>query len=529
MSDVSQWFSGFRFKMLILIGVPCLLIVALVGTSIIITKQVAKSASQVTDVRVPSLQGLQLMEEARSLIQIEFAKSIYNHQQNHVDTLGGRIVSGLEKYKKGWDIYAPLEQTPEEAAQWSQFSPLSGQWEEKVRKVLSLLRENQLPEAKRIFETELTPVLESSQTSFSRIVSINYEVVEIEKKQFDKTNNNSLLLSFVFGLIGILSTFFIGILLARNLSKDLTYIADSIDHSSSQVSQASYGLSRSAESLSTAVQQQASTIEETSTSLSALVSNVKNNAEIAKNSSENARIVQQISQEATQFMSHLSEAMSSILDSNKRIEMLVKIIEEIAGKTEIIDDIVFKTQLLSFNASVEAERAGEQGRGFAVVAQEVGNLAQMSGQAASEISKIVKNSIREAESVSKENRDRVEKGSELAKDTKNKIERVSSMISEILESVNSISATSSEQSHGLSEINLAVENLSKATQDTAKNSEDAASASTELSGQSNSMQELVSKLRFLLTGNNSLENHEGNSNLSRQYESQNHSSFKNVA
>ena len=35
----------------------------------------------------------------------------------------------------------------------------------------------------------------------------------------------------------------------------------------------------------------------------------------------------------------------------------------------VINDIVFQTKLLSFNASVEAARAGESGKGFAVVAE----------------------------------------------------------------------------------------------------------------------------------------------------------------
>ncbi|MHA0111674.1 methyl-accepting chemotaxis protein, partial [Klebsiella pneumoniae] len=79
-------------------------------------------------------------------------------------------------------------------------------------------------------------------------------------------------------------------------------------------------------------------------------------------------------------------------DANSQLQSISNIIGEISAKTNIINDIVFKTQLLSFNASIEAARAGQHGRGFAVVAEEVGNLAQMSGNAAKEIRALLEDS-----------------------------------------------------------------------------------------------------------------------------------------
>lgn len=87
------------------------------------------------------------------------------------------------------------------------------------------------------------------------------------------------------------------------------------------------------------------------------------------------------------------ELLKKTVDVNvDKMQELVTVINKVSDKTQVINDIVFQTKLLSFNASVEAARAGEFGKGFAVVAEEVGNLAQMSGGASAEISSIVQSS-----------------------------------------------------------------------------------------------------------------------------------------
>lgn len=89
----------------------------------------------------------------------------------------------------------------------------------------------------------------------------------------------------------------------------------------------------------------------------------------------------------------MSETIQDLHRNNQQLSEIVQFINEIEHKTKMINNIVFQTRLLSFNASVEAARAGEHGKGFAVVAQEIGTLAEQSGKSADEINKLLTDSI----------------------------------------------------------------------------------------------------------------------------------------
>ncbi|MBI5590028.1 MAG: methyl-accepting chemotaxis protein [Deltaproteobacteria bacterium] len=80
-----------------------------------------------------------------------------------------------------------------------------------------------------------------------------------------------------------------------------------------------------------------------------------------------------------QQMAEYAKPIQRLASEVDKIRMVVRIIEEIAQKTD----------LLALNASIEATRAGEMGKGFALVAEEIRTMAENSKISSREIGKIV--------------------------------------------------------------------------------------------------------------------------------------------
>jgi len=266
-----------------------------------------------------------------------------------------------------------------------------------------------------------------------------------------------------------------------------------IDHESREIADAN-------RKLASRTQRQSTSLVETAASMEQMSSIVYSNANDAKNAST---LVRSARETVDSGRNELQETVIRTIETNERslsklqtantqvVEAMAAISEnsvKISGIINLINDIAFQTNLLALNASVEAARAGEHGKGFAVVATEVRKLAHRSSKASAEIGKLIE---LEMQSI-KNGRDFVE-GSDLAlnsmqqeteemlktlKDKSNEsMEEILKAVINFSEMMENIEVASTEHATGISQVNQAIADMDKLTQENSLMVEQNAAAS----------------------------------------------------
>jgi len=306
----------------------------------------------------------------------------------------------------------------------------------------------------------------------------------------------------------ILSVIIVIFILHFFITRPVGKMVKLIDHESREIAIANRKLAER-------TQRQSSSLEETSASMEQMSSIVYNNADDAKKATE---LVRSTRETVVLGGQELQEAVSLTIETNERtlaelqtanthvVEAMAAISEssvKISGIINLINDIAFQTNLLALNASVEAARAGEHGKGFAVVATEVRKLAHRSAKASSEIGELIE---LEMQSI-KKGREFVE-GSDMAlnsmqKETKEMLQTLKNKsnlsMEEILEAVinfsemmENIEAASSEHASGISQVNVAISDMDKLTQENYVMVEQNSSASQNMAMEAEKLMRLFS-------------------------------------
>jgi methyl-accepting chemotaxis protein len=243
----------------------------------------------------------------------------------------------------------------------------------------------------------------------------------------------------------------------NNTAFKLSQTIGEVINATEQLSNASEQISSTSQSLSQATSEQAASVDETSASVEQMAASINQNAENAK---------------VTDGMA--TKAAKEAIEGGEAVKQTVEAMKEIASRISIIDDIAYQTNMLALNAAIEAARAGDHGKGFAVVAAEVRKLAERSQIAAQEIGELAEGSVKAAERAGA------------------LIDTIVPGIGKTSDLVQEISAASLEQASGANQINTAMSQMSKITQQNASASEELAATAEEMTTQAEQLQELMS-------------------------------------
>jgi len=350
---------------------------------------------------------------------------------------------------------------------------------------------------------------------------------KITQMIFDKTEElhalkeNRLALLVVISLISITAILFVALFLTKVANK-FTVLANNLKGTSDATTSCSTDVKGASHRVSEATVQQASAIQETVATLDEIRAMVNKSVNNANESATCANNSHQIATEGKGTVKQVIGAIGDISDANKQImtqmnqnndqlENIVKIITEISSKTSIINDIVFQTKLLSFNASVEAARAGEHGKGFAVVAEEIGSLAQMSGTASMEIEEMLGESVQKVQEISDQTKENVTKLTVLGKEkTENavlvanqcdqKLDEIVVNAEEVKTMVNEINHAAKEQAVGVGNIAEAMNELDQATHVNSDIATQTSDLSIKLDGEAENLKDVVLQLEVEILG-----------------------------
>ena len=243
----------------------------------------------------------------------------------------------------------------------------------------------------------------------------------------------------------------------KNMLEKLKNVVYEVKSATENVASGSQQLSSASDQMAQGASEQAASVEEVSSSMEEMAGSIKQNAD---NAQQTEKIAMRTAEDAAKGGDAVAKTVSAM--------------REIADKINIIEEIARQTNMLALNAAIEAARAGVHGKGFAVVADAVRKLAERSQAAAAEIGTLSTSSVDIAESAGE------------------MLNKIVPDIRRTAELVQEINAASNEQSTGVAQINLAIQQLDQVIQQNASSSEEVSSTAQELAAQAEQLKEAIS-------------------------------------
>ena len=200
-------------------------------------QSLAQSLYEVGTVRLPSIQGLDIMNEAQTAID-GAENALLNEEitAKEREVLYKKIDDKWAQAESGWKIYEPLPQTTEEERTWKEFVPAWNVWKAEHQAFMKLSRDYDAKVAAKADATTLdglhkkmveqalviNPVsFGKAEQLLEKIYAINDQVATDEKKNSAKLQKDMKAIMVTSAVFGVIIAVVFGIFVGRSTSRPL--------------------------------------------------------------------------------------------------------------------------------------------------------------------------------------------------------------------------------------------------------------------------------------------------------------------
>ncbi|RIZ65622.1 MAG: methyl-accepting chemotaxis protein [Methylococcales bacterium] len=222
-----------KLIMLVLFLSIALVVVGLVGNYGI--QKTSESIDQIGNTRLPSIVGLSIINEGQTAIRLASRDMLLYQNDYNAQAKFAEIIKNkqkiFERIDKGWAIYEPLPQEPEEAEVWREFVPAWNLWKQgqlEVNATLEALSKNQGEEGQKALFLENLKQSEARKVQaanaknlLNKLVELNQQYAVNDNKVAQESVSLSRLLMIIAGTVSVLMALYLGFGLIRAITRPL--------------------------------------------------------------------------------------------------------------------------------------------------------------------------------------------------------------------------------------------------------------------------------------------------------------------
>jgi methyl-accepting chemotaxis protein WspA len=368
----------------------------------------------------------QVQVAERSMLNFGWSKERRDREQERIKGAWVQINEGFAIYQKisGTDNNRELGLSDEEKKLYSVFIKDWDAWEATHKEFMGLEAKYEalgIDLAKNSFlqlaqeVTQTTPATLPRRTQiqegFAELAGMAAQTRDRKAPAFQKaTESLSAILAEnqkrANGLLGVTNLLIVAVIIGpllcvavawyfvQTVARPLSQLVQGVQSSGIKADGSASQIAISGRELEATVTEQAASTREV-LATAQMISNTSR--DLAKTMEHVTRLAEETANSAQTSQSGLSSMEATMLQLTRATETIAAKLGTISDKADRINTIITtitkvadQTNLLSLNASIEAEKAGEYGRGFAVVAREIRRLADQTAVATLDIESMVR-------------------------------------------------------------------------------------------------------------------------------------------